>query len=127
MGKYTEEELSDEDILVSIGRAKGDLVTELPEKDPDWYSEQTYIEALFWESMLNTKIQSGALGSKGISSGDLDEEVLLAAADGEVTEWYRKSQKARSRLVTDRGGNRVVTSARTGRDGKRYYQQPDLE
>jgi hypothetical protein len=126
-GQYTERDLSDKEILVSIDRAKNDLVTEVPKDNPDWYSEEQFTNALFWATMLNTKLQSGALGSKGMDAGDLSEDMLLASADGEVTQWYRSYVEARNSLVGFRGASRVTTSSRTSRDGNRYYEQSNLE
>ena len=128
-GQYHETDLTPDDLQVSVDRAKSHLKTvvgdALSTSADDWYSGAQE-EALFWTALLFTKLQSGALDAKEISVGAIDEGSLLASADGEVTEWYRKYSTARDRLQhATSSPTRQVRSSRTSTGGSRNYSVDD--
>lgn len=125
-GDYTVEELSDSDIEVSISRAQKTLKKEAQLDSPNWYSDARQEDALFWATMLFTKLQTSALDAKAITVGAITENELLAAADGDVTLWYQNYRKSKQALVSEKQGTRVSTAERTTVDGNRYYEKETL-
>lgn len=121
-GQYREEELSDHEIQTAISRAKQHLLNESTGIDsPDWYSNPLE-EALFWTSMLFTKVITGALDAKAISVGDIDEDVLLAKSEDEITVWYR-NYKTSKRNIGNGVANRITRTTRTTSEGERHYER----
>jgi len=125
-GQYTEEELTDPQIRTALSRAKNHLVIEARLQESDWYNKEKQEEALFWTTMLFTKVQTGALDAKAVSVGAINESVLRSHSGGETTEWYRRFRKAIKGLTAERLGQRHTTSARTGADGDRFYEKDTL-
>jgi len=122
--QYKPAVVSDEDLSVAVKRAKSHLLSEAPlqSEDVDWYGDDNQEEALFWASMLFSKVQTGALDAKAISVGAIEESELLAQADGEITMWYENYAKAKQILILNSGGGtRVSRSARTSTGGQRSY------
>lgn len=125
-GQYSTEEISDSDIEVAISRAKNHLEIETGLDSPDWYGAKRYENALFWTSMLFTKVQTGALDAKTISVGAVSEEALLAAEEGEVTLWYRKYDDAKTNMTLEERGSRTTRTTRTTVDGLRHYERDEV-
>lgn len=121
-GQYSVEEVSDSDLELAVSRAENHLVIEARLDDPKFYSKEKQEEALFWCSLLFSKVQTGALDAKMVAVGAIEESELRAHSDGNTTEWYRRYRKAVKSLTTERLGERVVHSARTQIDGDRYYE-----
>ena len=126
-GEYNEKQISDPDILTAISRAKKhlDLEAEIPEDLLDWYGDDTQEEALFWTTLLFTKVQTQALDAKAVSVGALNESVLLANGDQTVF-WYERYEAALGSLVAKfTENNRVGRSNRTSGTGStREYDTP---
>lgn len=120
-GQYRQLEIDDDEILTAINRAKSHLQFAVPNDEINWYDNPHAEEALFWTSMLFSKIVTGALDAKAISEGDIEESTLRAA--GNVpTMWYSNYQQARNRLGQTNSIDRVGRSSRTAdRDGTRRY------
>jgi hypothetical protein len=124
MGQYDEAELSDPSLITCIKLAKRHLRVAAQLENPNWYTEPIKEEALFWTTMLFSKVQSGELDSKAISVGEIEEDSMFAAADGEVTTWYRNYDSAVDRLLADeRGVASLSRTTRTTIDGDRYYSR----
>lgn len=123
LGQYSEGEISDDELLVSVRRAKNSLILEIPEDSLNWYSEPIYEQALFWTAMLYSKVQTGELDSQAIDSDSLSVDNLPAKSVNQVTTWFREYGRAKNRLIADRapGNSRVAHHDRTSRDGSRDY------
>lgn len=127
-GQYRDEEISDSEIETAISRAKTDLSNQVQLDTKNWYEFPKLEDALFWASMFFSKLITSSLDAKGISSGALTEKELLAKADDDVTEWYRKYQNKLEALSTsaDAVQNSGTTIRRTGRTtsgGDRVYER----
>jgi hypothetical protein len=127
-GEYSEQEVSDEDLLTSINRAKKHLKLEaaLQSEDIDWFGNENQEEALFWTALLFSKLQTGALDAKAVSVGAINEQALLARDDDTVTQWHEKYRNAKKALTFVNRGRRVIRSGRTGLDGSRNYEKREL-
>lgn len=124
MGQYEKAELSDSSLSTCINLAKRHLHVAAQLENPDWYTEPIKEEALFWTTMLFSKVQSGELDAKAISVGEIEEDAMFAAADGQVTTWYRNYDRAVDRLVADeRGAASLSRTTRTTIDGDRHYSR----
>jgi len=125
-GQYSTQEVSDGDLKVAIDRAKKHLKQEagLEPKDIDWYGIEAQESALFWTSMLFSKVQTGALDAKTISVGAVNEQALLARSGNRVTIWFEKYRNAKNALTLATRGNRVGRTNRTKQDSDRYYEVP---
>jgi len=114
----------DAKLLTGISRAKKHLKLEaqIPDEDVDWYGSDIQEEALFWTTVLFSKVQTGALDAKAVSVGAVTEEELLAAGD-EATIWYERYDSALQSLVGEfNSGSKVTRVARTSDDaGARNY------
>jgi hypothetical protein len=125
-GQYREEEISDPEIKTAISRAKTDLSNQVQLDEEDWYGFSKLEDALFWASMFFSKLITSSLDAKAISSGAISEKELLAKADNDVTEWYRKYQNKRDALTTSDDAVQTSSTRRTGRTtsgGDRVYQR----
>jgi hypothetical protein len=122
-GQHEVETLSDQELDTAISRAQRHLSIEADLDSPSWYSKPLQEDALFWTSMLFTKVITGALDSKAVAVGGIDEGELLAKSEDEVTTWYRNYENAKERLraeENERGGG-TSRSARTTIGGDRRY------
>lgn len=126
-GQYSIETVDDSGLNVAVSRAKSHLLAEsqMQSEDVDWYEDPKQEEALFWTSMLFSKVQTQALGAKAISVGEIQESALLASSDGDVTMWYRNYKKAKNSLVAEQNGSRITGLSRTSNEGNRYYTKTD--
>jgi hypothetical protein len=114
----------DAKLQTGISRAKKHLKLEaqIPADEVDWYGNELQEEALFWASVLFSKVQTGALDSKAVSVGAIEENQLLAKGD-EATFWYERYDSALSSLTEEfNSGTNVSRVARTSDDaGVRNY------
>jgi hypothetical protein len=125
-GQYRDEELSNREIKTAISRAKTDLSNQVQLDEEDWYGFPKLEDALFWASMFFSKLITSSLDAKAISSGAISEKELLAKADNDVTEWYRKYQNKRDALATSDDAVQTSSTRRTGRTtsgGDRVYER----
>jgi len=125
-GQYSDQEVSDDDLEIAIGRAKKHLKqeAELQPEDIDWYGIEGQESALFWTSMLFSKVQTGALDAKAVSVGAINEQALLARSGDRVTIWFEKYRNSKIALTLATRGNRVGRTNRTQRDSDRHYEVP---
>jgi hypothetical protein len=114
--QYGERILSNSEVEAVMGRAKKHIRSrkDLPD-DFDFLSDSQGEEALFWYTCLFAKVATGELDSQEFSAGALDAETLLAKADDDVTEWYRKAVKALRNLRAE-NMFRTTSPARTDRE-----------
>jgi hypothetical protein len=123
-GKYDTAQLSNEGIDLAIARAKQHLTNEVDLGDsPDWYGDSALEEALFWTSMLFSKVITRELDAQAISAGAIDRGKMLAAGD-EVTLWYRQYRRSKDRVLAQRESESVARHrqiSRTSSTGSRYY------
>lgn len=123
--QYKDHEIDDSDLAVAISRAKKHLKIEsgLNEEQIDWYDIERQEDALFWTSMLFSKVQTGALDAKAVSVGAINESELLT---GDSTQWYRSYRQSMKNLVVQNRGSRVSRSSRTTSGGNRVYEDREL-
>lgn len=119
-GQYSTQDIDQSGLETATSRAKKHLINEANLDNPDWYNDITNEEALFWTTMLFSKVIVGDLDTKNFSVGGIKEGELLAKSDGEVTTWYRNYRKYRDRLAGKKYSH-VRTASRTDESGSRNY------
>lgn len=122
--QYSTMEIDQDSLETAISRAKSHLRVESDLDIPDWYDPEfpEREEALFWTTLLFSKLSTADLDSKAVAVGGIDENELLAASDDDVTEWYRKYKRYRDLLIEEnRTTSRTTKTSRTTIDGDRYY------
>ena len=123
-GQYRERDISKPEVDTAISRAKRHirLETRLPDDEVDWYGDKYQEDALFWCTILFSKVIVGDLDSKAVSVGAINESELLANGD-DVTLWYQNYRNAKNRLAASYAT--AVISGRTdrtsGTGGSRNY------
>jgi hypothetical protein len=112
--QYEEQALSDKELIGAINRAEKHLTIEARIEEGDFYDTEYREKALYWTSLLFSKLVTGELDAKSISVGSISENKLLANGD-EITFWYSEYRRAKKTLLTREGrSTRVGRSSRTG-------------
>lgn len=123
IGDYEDETLDRLDFERLITRAQRHLKSKhsFEASSPNWFSNDLYNEALFWTTLLFSKVAVGELDSQDFTAGALKEGELLAKSDDDVTTWYRNYSDALNALNSDTR-TRETTPSRTDADGERFYE-----
>jgi len=118
---YSQSKLPDDDLSDAKRRAEKHIRSRKSglEEDFDLLSNEQSEEALFWYTCLFVKVATGELDSKTVQIGAIDSEKLLAKADGDVTEWFRRARTATRNFRSDQ----LIQSSSPVRNDRSYPSQ----